>query len=229
MNTKKCCCGLALVVLSFVAFSVGNAETSFYGVINPHAHSVWIDTAIVAVPPAGDTFATIGWGSDDSMIVDTFHFPDIANWPAMVTLLGTVDGIRMPYMFAAPLGDSWYDFMPVPPPLPMPEAMFYGTTGVEEPRSTTQPRPGLDVNPSVVTAQMTVRLACPGPDRPVVEVFDAAGNLVRSLNCTPGTNGFATATWHCEDGLGRQVPGGIYFCRSAAPGAVAVRKVLVAR
>jgi hypothetical protein len=228
MNAKKCCCRLSLAVLAFVAFSIGNATTSFYGVINPNGHAVWVDTAIVTAPPRPDTFVTTGWGSA-SVAIDTFHFPDIAAWPVLVVLQGTVDGIRLPYNFPSPASGVWFDFMPVPPPPPNPQAMFYGVTGVEESRSATQPRPCLDVSPSVVTAQMTVRLACPGPARPVVEVFDAAGNLIRSLNCTPGANGFATATWHCEDGLGRLVPGGIYFCRSAAPGAVAVRKVLVAR
>ena len=227
MNATKCCCRLSLVVLAFVAFSVGNAGTSFYGVIRPNGHPVWVDTAIVTAPPLNDTFATTGWGSD-SVAPDTFHFPDIANWPVMVILRGTVNGIYMPYNFPLPANGMWYDFMPVPPPPPNPQVMFYGMTGVEESGPATQPQPCIDVSPSLVTTQMTVRLACPGPGRPVVEVFDAAGNLVRSLNSTPGTNGFATATWHCENGSGRLVPAGVYFFRHAASGAVAVRKVLVA-
>jgi hypothetical protein len=223
MNTKKCCCTLALVVLSLVAFSVGNAETSFYGVIKPNGHAVWIDSAIVTAPPLPVTFITTGWGSD-SVAIDTFHFPNIPNWPILVTLHGTVDGIRVPYIFPSPANGVWYDFMPTPPPFP--QAMFFGETGVEESRSAIEPGPGLSVSPSVVTTQMTVRLQRPGPGRPVVEVLDAAGNLVRSLNLTAGANGFATATWHREDGLGHLVPDGIYFCRHAASGAVA--KVLVA-
>lgn len=223
MNMKKCCCRLALVVLSLVAFGVGNAGTSFHGVIDPNGHSVWIDTAIVTKPPRLDTFVTTGWGSD-SVAIDTFDFPDLTGWPAMVTLRGTVDGIRLPYLFPAPVNGVWYNFMPTPPPFP--QAMFYGETGVEESRSAIEPRPCLSVSPSVVTTQMTVRLQRAGPGRPVVEVLDAAGNLIRSLNLTAGANGFATATWHREDGLGHLVPDGIYFCRHAASGAVA--KVLVA-
>jgi hypothetical protein len=227
MNTKKCCCRLALVVLSFVVFSVGNATTSFHGVIKPNGRSVLVDSAYVTAPPQFDTFATPGWMSD-SVAIDTFDFPDLGTWPVLVTLLANINGIRVPFMFPSPARDSWYNFMPVPPPPPFPQVMFYGTTGVEESRSAVEPESRLNVSPSVVTTQMTVRLQRPGPGRPVVEVFDAAGNLIRSLDCTAGANGLAMATWHREDGLGHLVPAGIYFCRYAASGDVAVRKVLVA-
>jgi hypothetical protein len=222
---KNRCSGLAVVLVSLVAFGVSNAGTTFHGVINPNGHSVWMDTAIVTAPPRPDTFLTPGWGSD-SVAFDTFDFPDLASWPVMVILRGSIDGMRVPYTFSAPANGVWYDFMPVPPPPP--KAMFYGETGVEESKSAIEPRPCLSVSPSVVTAQMTVRLQYGRPGRPVVEVLDAAGNLIRSLNCTAGANGLATATWHREDGLGHVVPGGVYFCRYAGSGAGAVRKVLVA-
>jgi hypothetical protein len=61
----------------------------------------------------------------------------------------------------------------------------------------------------------------------VVVVHDAAGNVIRSLSCTAEANGAATATWNREDEFGRLVPEGVYFCRYAASGVVAVRKVLV--
>jgi hypothetical protein len=74
---------------------------------------------------------------------------------------------------------------------------------------------------------MWVRLQPAGPGRNVVEIHDAVGNVVRSLDCTVGANGLATATWDREDWLGHVVPEGVYFCRYAAAGVVAVRKVLV--
>jgi flagellar hook assembly protein FlgD len=61
----------------------------------------------------------------------------------------------------------------------------------------------------------------------VVEIHDAVGNVVRSLDCTAGADGVATATWNHEDDHGRLVPEGVYFCRYAAAGGAAVRKVLV--
>jgi len=86
----------------------------------------------------------------------------------------------------------------------------------------------LAVSPSVVTGQMAVRLQPVGTARPVVEIHDAVGNVVRSLDCTAGTSGAATATWNREDDHGRLVPEGVYFCRYAGADVIAVRKVLVA-
>ena len=89
-------------------------------------------------------------------------------------------------------------------------------------------QPCLAVSPSVVTTQMMVRLQPVGSGRPVVEIHDVVGNVIRSLDCTAGTDGIATASWNREDDRGRLVPEGIYFCRYSAAGAVAVRKILVA-
>jgi flagellar hook assembly protein FlgD len=75
---------------------------------------------------------------------------------------------------------------------------------------------------------MAIRLQPVGNGRQVVEIHDAVGNVIRSLDCCAGTNGVATATWNREDDRGRLVPEGIYFCRYAGAGVVAVRKVLVA-
>jgi hypothetical protein len=107
---------------------------------------------------------------------------------------------------------------------------FYGTGygGVEESKPSVDGLPRLTVSPSVVTGQMTVGLQPVGNSRPAVEIHDAAGNVVRSLDCTAGADGFATAIWSREDDCGRLVPEGVYFCRYAAADVIAVRKVLVA-
>jgi flagellar hook assembly protein FlgD len=75
---------------------------------------------------------------------------------------------------------------------------------------------------------MTVRLQPVGTGRPAVEIHDAAGNLVRSLDCAMEADGAATAAWNRDDDRGRRVPEGVYFCRYAAADVIAVRKVLVA-
>jgi flagellar hook assembly protein FlgD len=62
----------------------------------------------------------------------------------------------------------------------------------------------------------------------VVDIHDALGNVVRSLECTAGADGIATATWNREDDRGDLVPEGVYFCRYAEAGVIAVRKFLVA-
>jgi hypothetical protein len=122
-----------------------------------------------------------------------------------------------------PVGHRWYSDMSMSVAV-----MFYGDYGVEESKHGVAPLPSLDVSPSVVTGQMTVRLQHIGTGRQVVEIHDAVGNVVRSLGCKAGTDGVATATWNREDEIGRLVPEGIYFCRYAVSDVIAVRKVLVA-
>jgi flagellar hook assembly protein FlgD len=75
---------------------------------------------------------------------------------------------------------------------------------------------------------MTVRLQPAGNGRQVVEIHDAAGNVIRTLSCAAGASGVATATWNREDDRGRLVPEGVYFCLYAGADVIAVRKVLVA-
>jgi len=129
-------------------------------------------------------------------------------------------------MFPSPVADTWYRF--VFGGVTAPRAMFYsGVANVEEPRSATGLTQRLQVSPSVVTGQMAIRLQPIGTGRPVVEIHDAIGNVVRSLDCAAGANGTAVATWNREDEFGRLVPEGVYFCRYAASGVAAVRKVLV--
>jgi hypothetical protein len=61
----------------------------------------------------------------------------------------------------------------------------------------------------------------------VVQIHDAVGNVVRSLDCAVEADGAASATWNREDDRGRLVPEGVYSCRYATADLVAVRKVLV--
>ena len=220
---KKRCAGLAVVLLSLVAFGVGNAQIAFYGVVDPNTFNVQVQKAVVFVSPNVDTFSTSGWGGTS---IDTFHFPDIAKWPDSVQLTGSIGAMPNVSMFKSPVASTWYDF--TYGGIKKPRALFFsGASNVEEPRSTISPLQRLSVSPSVVTGQMTVRLQPVGPGRPVVEIHDAVGNVIRSLDCSVGANGIATATWMREDDYGRPVPEGVYFCRYAASGVVTVRKVLV--
>ena len=222
---KKCCFGLAVVALSLAAFGIGHAQTPFTGVINPNTNLTMVDTAILNVLTSTDTFLTTGWIASGTQL-DTYKFPDLAAWPSKVTLIGTIMGMPNSSVFQSPLPDTWYRFQSGSPIAPF--VKFFSTpTGVEESRSAFGHLQRLNVSPSVVTGQMTVRLQPVGKGRPVVVIHDAVGNVVRSLDCTTGGDGIAGATWNREDEFGRLVPEGIYFCRYAASGVVAVRKVLV--
>jgi hypothetical protein len=176
------------------------------------------------------TFLTPGWGSEtpEDTFVFTVGFPP---WPETIKLRGTVNGIPAALTIANPKLDTWYrlGFTPEAPPVWFCACPGDPDPGVEESESPAERLPCMAVNPSIVTEQMTVRLQPVGTGRPVAEIHDAAGNVVRSLDCTTGADGAVTATWNREDEFGRLVPEGVYFCRYAASDVVAVTKVLVAR
>jgi hypothetical protein len=216
---KKRCAGLAVVLLSLVAFGVARAD--FRGVIVPGLVVVRVDSLKTTSPDV--LFLTAGWGTH--LPEDTFLFTGVSGSPATISMYGTVAGFASKLELTHPLPDTWYRFgmgVQAPP------VKFFGEIGVEEPRSVVERLQSLAVSPSVVTGQMTIRLQPVGAGRPVVEIHDAVGNVIRSLDCTAGASGFATATWNRRDDFGRLVPEGVYFCRYAASGAAAVRKVLVA-
>ena len=218
MNRR--CAGLVAVLVSLVAFGKANADISFHGVIDPLLYVMQMDS--VKFTPPDTAFLTPDWGSHPPM--DTFDFTGVTSWPETLRLYGTISGFPSYRWIADPLPDIWY-------PLGMgtgPYVTFYGDYGLEESKPSVERPPRLTVCPNVVTGQMTVKLQPVAASRPVVEIYDAVGNVVRSLGCTAGTDGAATATWNREDEFGRLVPEGIYFCRYAASDVIAVRKVLVA-
>jgi hypothetical protein len=223
---KNRCAGLVVVLFSLSAFGVASAEIEFSGVIDPQTTVTRIDSVTLRLPDM--TFLTPGWGSH--FPYDTFIFSGVPAWPETLRLHGTVQGFPTHKLFIRPhpKPDTWYGLCLS---VVRSYVKFYGTGygAVEEPKPAAPPLPRLAVSPSVVTGQMTVTLQPASPSIPVVEIHDAVGNLVRSLNCTAGTDGAATATWNREDKSGHLVPEGVYFCRYAASDVIAVRKVLVAR
>ena len=216
---KKQYAGLAVVLISLVAFGVAMAD--FRGVIVPGMAVTRVDSLKTTSPDV--LFLTAGWGTH--LPEDTFNFTGVSGSPATISMWGTVAGFPAQLVLTHPLPDTWYRFgISVVAPL----VKFFGEIGVEEPRSVVERLQSLAVSPSVVTGQMMIRLQPVGASRPVVEIHDAVGNVIRSLDCTNGASGVATATWNRQDNFGRLVPEGVYFCRYAASGAAAVRKVLVA-
>jgi len=211
---------LAVVLVLLAAFGIGRAQTPFHGVLNPNNNGTIIDS--VKVGPMDLTFRTAGWQGQGAEY-DTFNFPELESWPTDIWVWGAVGVFPVERHIPTPVNLQWYGFGAGSNPA---FVLFYTEGGVEEsrPAELTQ---RLNVSPSVVTGRMTVRLQLAGPGRAVVEIHDAVGNVVRSLDCTSGADGIATASWNREDGFGRLVPEGIYFCRYAASGGVAVRKVLV--
>jgi hypothetical protein len=217
-------CALSVIVLcSLLTFGVANADIEFAGVIDLRLWVIQVDS--VSLEPPHMTILTPGWGEYPSP--DTFVFTGVTSWPETLVLHGIAGGLPLHFGYVHPVPERWY---PIGFSLAPPYLWLYGTGyGVEESRPLVAHTPRLTVNPSVVTGQMTVRLQPIGHSRPVVEIHDAVGNVVRSLPCVTGTNGVATATWNREDDRGQLVPEGVYFCRYSTSDVIAVRKVLVAR
>jgi hypothetical protein len=220
---KHRCAGLVVVLVSLFAFSVANAD--FDGVIDPRTTVTRIDSVRVVSPVQETTFLTPGWGTH--ALFDTFCFTGVPRWPETITPYGIVNGFPAHRPIPEPQLDTWY-------PIGFGVVTSYVAFDdhwpgcVEGSRPAVAPMPGLAVSPSVVTGQMTVRLQPVGTGRPVVEIHDAVGNVVRSLDCTAIADGAATATWNREDDSRHLVPEGVYFCRYSGADVIAVRRVIVA-
>jgi hypothetical protein len=223
---KNRCSGLAVVLVSLVAFGVGHAEIDFHGVINPNGHAAWVDTAIVLNHLETDTFLTPGWGSD-SAAYDTFDFPNIADWSTLVRLSARVDGAPSQQMFPMPQNGMWYPFAGTTPPPP--KVMFWSLThGIGAEPGSAARRPELRVDPSMLVDRVTIQAQVAGPGPVRLEIVDAAGNRVRSFG-TSNRDRVITRVWLGDDDAGRSLPEGVYFCRLAFGEAAVVRKVLLAR
>ena len=219
---KSRCAGLIVVLVSLLAFGRAHAEIEFGGVLKPGTSVTEMDS--VTITPPDTVHLTPGWGTHPPM--DTFIFTGVPAWPETLVLHGTTNAMPFHVKLVYPDTSVWYHIGS----LVGPNVKFFGTGygGVEESKPMTAPLPRLNVSPSVMTGQMTVRLRHVRTGRSVVEIHDAVGNVVRSLDCTAIADGAATATWNREDEFGRLVPEGIYFCRYAASDVIVVRKVLVA-
>ncbi len=74
-----------------------------------------------------------------------------------------------------------------------------------------------------------VRFALPSAGQVGVDVFDAAGRLVRALVQGPMAAGYHRVEWDGKDGSGQAAASGVYYYRVRANGEEQTRKVLVVR
>ena len=99
--------------------------------------------------------------------------------------------------------------------------------GVEEVISPTEPTIGARVRPSPIRSvgQFSFNAARPGPVS--LQLFDVAGNTVRTLYDGHASAGEKRLSWDCRDGSGRRVPAGTYLYRLTAEGRSATGKAVV--
>ncbi len=221
-NCVLTCC----VVLLLAAAGPMYAQDDFRGVVSPNGHDFWVDTLIVTIGVESETLAITGWGGDSTVPVDSADLPDVI-WPMAIDIRCRVDGTRYSQVITAPVREQWYRVEGCSPPPP--KIMFYTQAGVEE-LPGAGARPALSVTPSVLTGRALVRGQVSAGRPFSLSVFDATGNTVRAFHSAPDpTTGVVEAVWRGRDDAGRVLPEGVYFCRLATDGAVAVRKVLLAR
>jgi hypothetical protein len=83
----------------------------------------------------------------------------------------------------------------------------------------------LEVFPTVGPAPVSVRLSGPLDRTSTIDVYDAAGFLVRRLDCY----GCSAVSWDGTDLSGRRLPSGIYLFRITGPGHSSVARAVLTR
>ena len=89
-------------------------------------------------------------------------------------------------------------------------------------------RAGLAAFPNPARGAVTFRIAAAADPGASLQVFDAAGRLVRTLTVAGGAGGPAEVSWDLRGAGGIPAPGGVYFARvrSSAAQSVPVRVVV---
>jgi flagellar hook assembly protein FlgD len=87
----------------------------------------------------------------------------------------------------------------------------------------------LTATPNPSTGQVMIRYALPKPTAVTIEVFDAAGGLVRRLAEGQRPAGAFSTPWDGRDDHGREMPTGVYFARIFTREGATTGRVVLAR
>jgi hypothetical protein len=142
--------------------------------------------------------------------VDTMTFDGLPSWPTelkMWTHLGSdlyIDSI------SPVVHDSTYSFNVA---APAPQFIVSQLTGIEESQPLNAVTTGLRCSPMPFRSNARLQFSMNAAGSALVEVFDAAGNLVRTLADRSIAAGEHAVTWDGRDGDGRRVCTGIYLAR----------------
>ena len=220
----------ALLVLVAALAPVAQASVQVTGVLSTGSHAVVVDTVVLWDVGGGMSVFTspvLDW-QGDSMTVDTFVFPPVAFAPLQADMWVTVDS--SPSFFSIPglQQDTWY-VIPGTPTEAQVKFTWQDISGVDEHGRPGLGRAGLTVSPSVVGAGATIRANRVAGTSCVFEIYDVAGNRVRTLRTQASSSGAASATWAGEDDRGRRLPEGIYYCCLDDAANPSVRKLVLTR
>lgn len=151
-----------------------------------------------------DSIATPEWGRQ-SPGTDTFDFSDLPGWPLSALLHYRAGGIARQQIIPSIVEDTWYQLI-----ASMAQLKFYSPSGVSERPEGWPPTGSFEARPSVVGSRTAFHLQLPAREPAGVEVFNAAGILVRRLEVTAGAS---SVTWDRTDADGDRLAPGVYLAR----------------
>ena len=110
-------------------------------------------------------------------------------------------------------------------------------TGIEETKTNLQPLVRLEVTPNPFTDLTQIRYMMQElrdsnfeMRKPMLNVYNAAGCLVKSFNLESGiVNRESVVCWDGTDATGKRLPGGVYFARFGSDESFAIEKILLIR
>ena len=210
---KKLSLSLATILILLGMVRAGSGAT-ITGYLKTGTEPVVIDSAYFACASESTWFLTTGWHCD-TMATDTFEFPPFADFPTDVKLAAKFNGNPLVQEFTNPSRQTWLPFWD---PHDQTQLMLDAQSGIEESRH----NPAglrLAVRPSVVRGTAVILTSGTG----YLELMDAAGNAIRTFPAA------ARVRWTGDDGAGRTLPEGIYFCRLTAGQSAIVRKLIISR
>ena len=77
--------------------------------------------------------------------------------------------------------------------------------------------------------ETTIRFALPSSQAVRVELFDAAGRMIRSLADGNMAAGYHSVVWDGKDGAGRAAAAGMYYYRVQAGGEQQTHKLMLVK
>ncbi len=216
-----------LIVLTVLAVTgATHAEVIMHGVLSAGSHTASVDTADIWVDTLKYHVVTSGWAAD-TMELDSFDFPSLPAWPSRILLFATINGGVASLDLLTPARDSWYLFPGFRPPNE-PKVLFFDTSPVEETHGHGVATTGLAAAPTLVGSRTAFQVHTPRTGRFALNVYDAAGNLVRVLS-SQATGNVTLVPWTGDNETGQRLPEGMYYCSLVQRGASAVCKVVLAR
>ncbi|MBU1699005.1 MAG: VCBS repeat-containing protein [Candidatus Eisenbacteria bacterium] len=104
---------------------------------------------------------------------------------------------------------------------------LYLNTGASSAPDITSALSTIRIAPNPMQSWTQIRYNGAGADEARLEVFNVAGQRVKTIHQGPLSGGLLTWEWHGDNDTGRRLPSGLYFMRMTASGHSRTAKILV--